>query len=100
MHNLCRYMNLKQNLIKMFIMQRDALSVYLENIGHLAGRVISQVEPVRLEMPWRTKHNVLNCGIFLMRHMEMYKGVIGKVWECCFSNECTDAGKITYKQHK
>ncbi|KAJ0764907.1 hypothetical protein HanPI659440_Chr08g0297451 [Helianthus annuus] len=75
-------------------------SVYLENIGYPAGKVISQVEPVRLEMPWRTKHNVINCGIFLMRHMEMYKGVTGKAWECRFSNECTDAGEITYNQRK
>ncbi|KAJ0440083.1 hypothetical protein HanHA300_Chr16g0632491 [Helianthus annuus] len=84
----------------MFLMQRDALSVYLENIGHPAGGVISLVEPVRLEMPWRTKHNVIDCGVFLMRHMETYKGVAGKGWECGFSNECTDAGEITYKQHK
>ncbi|KAJ0907292.1 hypothetical protein HanRHA438_Chr07g0297191 [Helianthus annuus] len=84
----------------MFIMKRDALLVYLENIGHPAGGVINQVEPVRLEMPWRTKHNVIDCGVFLMRHMETYKGVTGKAWECGFSNECTNAGEITYKQRK
>ncbi|KAJ0683436.1 hypothetical protein HanPI659440_Chr16g0658261 [Helianthus annuus] len=81
-------------------MQRDALLVYLKNIGHSAGGVIGQVEPVRLEMPWRTKHNVIDCGVFLMRHMETYKGVAGKGWECGFLNECTDAGEITYKQRK
>ncbi|MFS7937671.1 putative papain-like cysteine peptidase superfamily [Helianthus anomalus] len=79
---------------------RDALSVYLENIGHPVGGVIGQVEPVRLEMPWRTKHNVIDCGVFLMRHMETYKGVDGNGWECGFSNECTDAGEITYKHRK
>ncbi|KAM0012076.1 hypothetical protein Hdeb2414_s0002g00069761 [Helianthus debilis subsp. tardiflorus] len=81
-------------------MQRDALSVYLEKIGHPAGGVIGQVEPVRLEMPCRTKHNIIDCGVFLMRHMETYKGVAGKGWECGFSNKCTDAGEITYKQCK
>ncbi|KAJ0605160.1 hypothetical protein HanHA300_Chr02g0059871 [Helianthus annuus] len=55
---------------------------------------------MRLEMPWRTKHNVIDCGIFLMRHMETYKGVTGNAWECGFSNECTDAGEITYRQRK
>ncbi|MFS7943085.1 hypothetical protein Hanom_Chr06g00496181 [Helianthus anomalus] len=89
--------SLKQNLIKLFIMQRDALSVYLEKIGHPAGGVIGKVEPIRLEMPWRTKNNVIDCGVFLMRHMETYKGVAGKGWECGFSNECTDAGEISYK---
>ncbi|MFS7954208.1 hypothetical protein Hanom_Chr07g00627571 [Helianthus anomalus] len=92
--------SLKQNLIKLFIMQRDALSVYLEKIGHPAGVVIGKVEPIRLEMPWRTKNNVIDCGVFLMRHMETYKGVAGKGWECGFSNECTDAGEISYKQHQ
>ncbi|MFS7907206.1 hypothetical protein Hanom_Chr01g00068571 [Helianthus anomalus] len=100
MHNLCMYMNIKHNLIKMFLIQRDALSVYLENIGHPAGGVISLGEPVRLEMPWRTKYIVIDCGIFLMLHMETYKGVAGKGWECRFSNECTDAGEITYKHCK
>ncbi|XP_035830816.1 uncharacterized protein LOC118480200 [Helianthus annuus] len=79
---------------------RDALSVYLEKNGHPAGGVIDKVEPVRLEMPWRTKNNVIDCGVFLMRHMETYKGVSGKGWECGFSNECTDAGEISYKQSK
>ncbi|KAM0023918.1 hypothetical protein Hdeb2414_s0022g00609791 [Helianthus debilis subsp. tardiflorus] len=71
-----------------------------ENVGHPAGGKISQVELVRLEMAWRTKHNVIDRGIFLMRHMETYKGVTGKAWERRFSNECTDAGDITYKQRK
>ncbi|MFS8010974.1 hypothetical protein Hanom_Chr14g01303341 [Helianthus anomalus] len=81
-------------------MQRDALSVYLEKFGHPAGGVIGKVEPVRLEMPWRTKNNAINCGVFLMRHMETYKGVAGKGWECGFLNECTDAGEISYKQRQ
>ncbi|MFS7928514.1 hypothetical protein Hanom_Chr04g00321681 [Helianthus anomalus] len=100
MDNLCGYINLKHNLMKMFIMQRDALSVYLENVVHPAGKKINQIEPVRLEMPWHTKHNVIDCGIFLMRHMETYKGVTGKAWECGFSNECTNACEITYTQCK
>ncbi|MFS8034654.1 hypothetical protein Hanom_Chr17g01583671 [Helianthus anomalus] len=100
MDNLGWYINLKQNLMKMFIMQRDALLVYLENVGHPGGKMIKQVEPMRLEMPWQTKHNVIDCGTFLMRHMETYKGVTGNAWKCGFSNECTDAGEITYSEKK
>ncbi|KAM0043801.1 hypothetical protein Hdeb2414_s0010g00345611 [Helianthus debilis subsp. tardiflorus] len=81
-------------------MQGDALSLYLEKNGHPAGGAIGKVEPVRLEMPWHTKHNIIDCGVFLMHHMETYKGVAGKGWECGFSNKCTDAGEITYKQRK
>lgn len=35
---------------------------------------------VRLEMPWRTKGNQVDCGIFLMRHMEKYKANGSRAW--------------------
>ncbi|MFS8025691.1 hypothetical protein Hanom_Chr16g01478121 [Helianthus anomalus] len=81
-------------------MQMVVFSTYLENVAHLAGRKIKQVVPFRLEMPWRTNHNKIDCGVFMMRHMETYKGTTKKSWECGLSNECTDAGEISYKQRK
>ncbi|KAL8217996.1 hypothetical protein R6Q57_021369 [Mikania cordata] len=38
-------------------------------------------------MPWRTSHNVIDCGIFLMRHMETYMGEEEKEWKCGFIPE-------------
>lgn len=35
---------------------------------------IAQTHTERLEMPWRTKSNNVDCGIFAMRHMETYCG--------------------------
>ncbi|MFS8017595.1 hypothetical protein Hanom_Chr15g01382261 [Helianthus anomalus] len=63
----------------MFIMQRDVMSTNLENVAHPTGKKIKPVVPLRLEMPWRAT---------------------GKSWECGLSNECTDEGEISYKQHK
>ncbi|MFS7900489.1 hypothetical protein Hanom_Chr00s117228g01810221 [Helianthus anomalus] len=40
-------------------------------------------------MPWRTNHNKIDCGVFVMRQLETYKGATGKSWECGLSNECT-----------
>ncbi|MFS7935446.1 hypothetical protein Hanom_Chr05g00403541 [Helianthus anomalus] len=85
--------NLKHNLIN-FYLQRDALSTYLENVAHPASMEIKQVVPVRLEMPWRTNHNKIDCGVFVMRHMETYKVANGKSWECRLSNKFTDTSEI------
>lgn len=32
------------------------------------------LRPVVIRMNWQTKDNGLDCGIFLMRHMETYMG--------------------------
>ncbi|KAJ0520236.1 hypothetical protein HanIR_Chr10g0457161 [Helianthus annuus] len=42
----------------------------------------------------------IDCGIFVMRHMETYKGTTVKNWESGLLKECTNAGEISYKQHK
>ncbi|KAK1380013.1 hypothetical protein POM88_026757 [Heracleum sosnowskyi] len=41
---------------------------------------ISRMETSYLTMPWQTLQNVTDCGVFLMRHMETYKGD-AKNWE-------------------
>lgn len=33
-------------------------------------------------MPWRTTTNAEDCGVFLMRHMETYKGERVEYWNC------------------
>ena len=39
-----------------------------------------------MTMEWQTKENATDCGIFLMRHMETYKGD-RKSWDTKFKNE-------------
>lgn len=36
-------------------------------------------------MKWRTKNNHVDCGVFLMLHMEIYNGL--KNWDCGLSLE-------------
>ncbi|KAJ0733417.1 putative Ulp1 protease family catalytic domain, papain-like cysteine peptidase superfamily [Helianthus annuus] len=77
---------------------RDAFSSYLESASHPAANILRETVPIRLEMPWCTTRNVIDCGVFLMRHMETYKGTSLKKWECGLSKECNNAGEISYKQ--
>ncbi|KAD4386009.1 hypothetical protein E3N88_26178 [Mikania micrantha] len=44
-----------------------------------------KVVPVKLKLPWATKKNVTDCGVFVMRHMEMYMGKEAKSFDCGFS---------------
>ena len=48
---------------------------YLRKINHHKAVAIGKVKPVRLEFSWQTRYNCVDCGVFLMRHMEIYKGL-------------------------
>ena len=47
----------------------------------------TKVPVERLEMSWRDMSNKIDCGIFLMRHMETYfgNGLVG--WDCGLRKE-------------
>ncbi|WOG86461.1 hypothetical protein DCAR_0205667 [Daucus carota subsp. sativus] len=53
---------------------------YLHAKGHvgISGKV-KKMKPTYLNMPWQTRNNSIDCGVFLMRHMESYKGDL-KSW--------------------
>nr|GMD86917.1 zinc finger BED domain-containing protein RICESLEEPER 2-like [Ipomoea batatas] len=40
------------------------------------------LEPKRMQMPWRGVRNKIDCGIYLMRHMETFTGQSFKHWDC------------------
>ncbi|KAJ0789797.1 putative papain-like cysteine peptidase superfamily [Helianthus annuus] len=48
--------------------------MYLEPMHPKIASQIRNTQPVRLELPWQTLYNGIDCGIFLMRHMETYTG--------------------------
>ncbi|PWA99075.1 ulp1 protease family, C-terminal catalytic domain-containing protein [Artemisia annua] len=50
-------------------------AAYLSKINHHKAVAIGRVKPVRLEFSWPTRYNCIDCGVFLMRHMEIYKGL-------------------------
>ncbi|KAK1369475.1 hypothetical protein POM88_035567 [Heracleum sosnowskyi] len=60
---------------------------YLQAKGHSTlAKTIRKLKPSYLTMPWQTTKNSKDCGIFLMRHMETYKGDT-KTWETRFREE-------------
>ncbi|KAK6162772.1 hypothetical protein DH2020_002613 [Rehmannia glutinosa] len=44
--------------------------------------VVRKFTPCRLCMPWRDTTNKVDCGIYVMRHMESYMGGGTKGWDC------------------
>ncbi|GKB16559.1 ulp1 protease family, C-terminal catalytic domain-containing protein, partial [Tanacetum coccineum] len=62
------YKELPEKLISKF-------AGYLTEINHRKANSIRRVKPVRLEFTWQTTYNCVDCGVFLMRHMEIYKGM-------------------------
>nr|KAJ0228084.1 hypothetical protein LSAT_V11C100007160 [Lactuca sativa] len=75
-----RYGQLPQ-IIKYYIVD------YLKSQNHPKAEMFSHVMPHRLEMPWRTINNNIDCGVFTMRHMETYMGGSMKEFKAGFKNE-------------
>uniref|UniRef100_A0A162A5M8 Ubiquitin-like protease family profile domain-containing protein n=1 Tax=Daucus carota subsp. sativus TaxID=79200 RepID=A0A162A5M8_DAUCS len=69
-----KYQQIPQNI-------RNFLVRYMVLKNHSKAKDIASLVPVRLEMKWRTEHNHIDCGLFVMRHMEHYQGV-SKSWDC------------------
>ena len=64
-------------------MQRSYFCHFLTKNGlHAYCKIVSNAKMERLKMPWRTVDNVEDCGVFLMRHMETYKGEREGCWNC------------------
>ncbi|GJT83702.1 ulp1 protease family, C-terminal catalytic domain-containing protein [Tanacetum coccineum] len=74
-----RYGESFKKLKKLFI---ECLS-YSE---HQSWKSMKKAVCERIEMSWRTENNIIDCGIFMMRHMETYMGY-AKNWKCGFKNE-------------
>ncbi|CAI9262025.1 unnamed protein product [Lactuca saligna] len=60
---------------------------YLKSHNHPKVEMFSHVMPHRLEMPWRTINNIIDCGMFTMRHMETYMGGSMNEFKVGFKNE-------------
>lgn len=70
--------------------------------NHRKASEVAALKLVRIEMKWRTKNNHLDCGVFVIRHMEHYTGQ-SKNWDCGFYTESRqqtqlDTMRIRYAQ--
>ncbi|CAH1445865.1 unnamed protein product [Lactuca virosa] len=75
-----RYGQLLQ-IIKTYILD------YLRSQNHPKTKMFSHVMPHRLEMPWSTINNHIDCGVFTMRYMETYMSGSMNEFKVGFKNE-------------
>ncbi|KAI3725255.1 hypothetical protein L1987_65036 [Smallanthus sonchifolius] len=61
---------------------RNTFDGYLSRVSHPRAYQIKQAKISRMEMPWQTLENKFDCGVFMMRHMETFKGRTTKDWQC------------------
>ncbi|PWA73621.1 hypothetical protein CTI12_AA263590 [Artemisia annua] len=64
---------------------KKVLVAYLDQVEHPKTERIRNTKQIRMQMKWRTKNNHVDCGVFLMLHMESYHGF--KNWDCGFHLE-------------
>ncbi|KAK9049188.1 hypothetical protein SSX86_031845 [Deinandra increscens subsp. villosa] len=53
-------------------------------VQHPKWKEIEKVLPEKLTIGWSTSNNYNDCGVFMMRHMEMFNGSKGKEFNCGF----------------
>lgn len=70
-------------------MQKKFFGRYLEEVNHQKAKQMSNPNLTinLLDMPWKTKNNKTDCGIFAMRHMETFKGQTDGKYSCGFPKE-------------
>nr|GME04420.1 uncharacterized protein LOC109155335 [Ipomoea batatas] len=51
---------------------------------------IAKLKLKRVKMSWRDNKNKVDCGVFLMRHMETFRGQLPELWDCGLEKENKD----------
>ncbi|KAI3699561.1 hypothetical protein L2E82_43962 [Cichorium intybus] len=65
-------------------------TLYVDELNHKKANCIKRAKPMSGCMEWTTKYNNIDCGVFLMRHMETYKGEDLDKWNIGFETENED----------
>ncbi|KAL4591856.1 hypothetical protein LXL04_004830 [Taraxacum kok-saghyz] len=66
----------------------DFFTRYMSSRNHPKAQKFKNMLPCRFYMPWMTKKNKVDCGVFVMRHMETYKGEKMEKWDASLELEC------------
>ncbi|MFS7982050.1 hypothetical protein Hanom_Chr10g00958161 [Helianthus anomalus] len=75
------------------ILQIKAFFSYVENQSSAIAKKLRAISPISLNFPWQTLYNGVDCGIFLMRHMETLKGTSVREWDYGYHQSETSRGK-------
>ncbi|KAK9052528.1 hypothetical protein SSX86_029157 [Deinandra increscens subsp. villosa] len=66
---------------------KDVVVKYLRSVGNCKWVSLDRAQPKKLVLDWQTTKNTSDCGVYLMRHMDMYHGSKVKKWDCGFKKE-------------
>ncbi|PWA39607.1 hypothetical protein CTI12_AA570290 [Artemisia annua] len=66
---------------------KKLFSRYLESHKHKKASDIATKKTTLMKLKWGTKQNVIDCGVFIMMHMEPYGGEALKNWKFEFPKE-------------
>ncbi|KAD4983018.1 hypothetical protein R6Q59_002670 [Mikania micrantha] len=61
--------------------------MYMYLVGHPKAAEIEASQIEKLRISCATTKNFVDCGIFVMRHMEMFMGNHTRAWDCGFSKD-------------
>ena len=70
-----------------FFIQKKLFVRFLHFVVHDMREKLHDDKTSFLKMDWQTKENVNDCGIFVMRHMETFKGRPMTRWQCGIINK-------------
>nr|GMD54437.1 GATA transcription factor 1-like [Ipomoea batatas] len=62
--------------------RKDMLFEFYKKISPRRSILCAGVNGKRMQMAWRDSRNKIDCGVFLMRHMETYLGQRISNWDC------------------
>nr|GLL46266.1 uncharacterized protein LOC109175178 [Ipomoea trifida] len=67
------------------------LSMFLTGLkSTYKSEKIAKLKLKRIKMTWRDNKNKVDCGVFLMRHMETFRGQLPELWDCGLEKENKD----------
>lgn len=61
------------------------------------SNIVDLYQPEQLYLQWHTENNNVDCGVFLMRHMECFIGQQPKNWNCGIPVESKDQLEVLVK---
>ena len=72
----------------LFYLQKEILVHYLMRTQHPASKKIVKEAPPKIpKMKWKTRKNKIDCGLYMMMHMEMFQGELGPKWKTDIKDE-------------
>ncbi|PWA96131.1 hypothetical protein CTI12_AA041350 [Artemisia annua] len=72
--NMDHKQSVKDRYQKKLVNLRYQFIKFLKDNGHPNYQELNSYKVGNMKMPWQTKNNFIDCGIFAMRHMETYSG--------------------------